>query len=474
MQVTKNNLTGIGFRLKRKARQIKSKLKLRSLKIRKHFSGKMKNKPNIILISIDTLRADHLSCYGYRRKTSPNIDTFAEKSLVFTNAISTSSWTVPAHASMFTGLYPSRHGLMQSPQPGKLPETIKTLAEILGEFGYFTAGFHGGGYLSSYFGFNRGFDVYSSKGSRIEHNLNNCLRWINRHRKDRFFLFLHGSNCHVPLSPPKEFDIYSLGINAEYNTNRRSMYSWEKPKTNEELEYIVAKYDGEIRYMDHLIAKLIDEITRLKIIDNTIIILTADHGEEFMEHGQIGHIRTLYEELIHIPLIVSLPDGYAAKSINRPVSLVNIVPTVLDILQIRQKNNLDGRSLLPFIENGNDDADSLVISETGKDPHKKIGDEPPREDYKVPEFIRSARTKDWKLILDKNDNPIELYNLLDDKNERHNRINDNLPAIAEAKLKLENMLKELGLRSFKDDLANTDSEDYSKRLKEQLMNLGYL
>ena len=158
---------------KHKINTIKNQHIARNTKIKNNRSGKLANKYNVILISIDTLRADHLSCYGYHRKTSPNIDKFSAKSIVFKNAISVSSWTVPSHASMFTGLYPSRHGLIQSPQPGKLTETKKTLAEMLGEFGYFTGGFHGGGYLSPYFGFNRGFDIYSSNGSRIENNLNN-------------------------------------------------------------------------------------------------------------------------------------------------------------------------------------------------------------------------------------------------------------------------------------------------------------
>lgn len=430
----------------------------------------MTNNYNIVLVSIDTLRADHLSCYGYGRNTSPCIDEFSQRCVLFTDAFSTSSWTVPAHASLFTGMYASRLGLVQSPQPGTLPEEIKTLAEILNQVGYDTAGFHGGGYVSANFGFNRGFSIYKSNGSRFENNLRDCFGWLERHRKAPFFLFLHGFNCHVPFNPPRKFDIYSKGMRSTYNTNRKSIYAWETLKNKEDLEFIIAKYDGEIKYTDFLIKKIIKKLERSRLIEKTIIIITSDHGEEFMEHGQLGHIRTLYEELIHIPLLMYIPFIDSGRKIDNVVSLADIPMTVLEILGTQCEHIPDGRSLFPLIKTGIHDSTSFVISETGKDPNKSIGHLPPRLGYDVPEFIRCVRTNEWKLILDKDNSPIELYCVSKDPEEKKNASNLELSIRAE----LYELSKSLNLKSFKEIKSSKEPDINIDKIKSQLLALGYM
>ncbi|MEK6715283.1 MAG: sulfatase [Candidatus Omnitrophota bacterium] len=455
---------------KHKVNTMKNQHIARTIKIKNNRSGNLANKYNVILISIDTLRADHLSCYGYERNTSPYIDEFSQRCALFTNAFSTSAWTVPAHASLFTGMYASRLGLVQSPRPGILPEEIKTLAEILNQSGYNTAGFHGGGYVSANFGFNRGFSTYRSKGSRFEDNLRDCFGWLERHKKLPFFLFLHGFNCHVPFNPPRKFDIYSKGMRSTYNTNRKSIYAWEPLKNKEDLEFIIAKYDGEIKYTDFLIKKVVQKLEELHLIEKTIIIITSDHGEEFMEHGQLGHIRTLYEELIRIPLLVYIPFINSGKKIDKVVSLVDIPATILEILDAKYKHTSDGRSLLSLIKTSTHNSTSFVISETGKDPNKNIGDLPPRLGYEVPEFIRCVRTNEWKLILDKDNNPIELYCISKDPKERENVCNLELSMRDE----LYKLSKNLNLKSFREMKTIKESDINIDKIKHQLVALGYM
>lgn len=310
----------------------------------------VKDRPNIILISLDTLRADHVGCYGYHRDTTPNIDRLAAEGVVFKNAFSTSAWTAPAHMSMLTGLWPMDHGLVRHPNPGVLSEDIPLLSEILWEAGYMTLGFHGGAYLSPHWGFGRGFHVYQTHGQNLEHNLPYAIRWINKLKRRRMFMFFHAFNCHVPYNPPKDCDLFLNGNRSSYDVANMT-YLYEKdvpgPSSTEDIEKVIAKYDGGIRYADHLVGVLVLELKRLGIYDDTVIIITADHGDEFWEHGYFGHGKALYEETIRVPIIVAgkwLETN--GQSISEDVSLVDIVPTVLGLAGVAGGESFPGVSML--------------------------------------------------------------------------------------------------------------------------------
>ena len=378
----------------------------------------LQGKPNIVLVTMDTVRADHLSCYGYQRLTTPNVDSFSREGVLFKNAYSTDSWTLPSHASIFTGKYPSKHGahynsgfLNDDPSlyttqrekklevPSnifKLSEENLTLAEILSAKGYRTAGIIGGNFCSSIFGMAQGFDFYNeaflnvSKDiklfliyqvfgffvpvqdifaqygyfqKRIASRLNNvALPWLEKNHDQPFFLFIKYFDAHRPYVPPPRYNRYFGDTDSSIliKHNPRGDVSYITAETNlvvsvvkgshqltsEEKEYIVSRYDGEIRYLDHYLGLLFEKLKALKIYDNTFIIITADHGEAFGEHGQMEHGKTLYEEVLHVPLIIKYPSAFSRKGVvEKKVSLVDIFPTVLSFLNYPLPTGIDGEIL---------------------------------------------------------------------------------------------------------------------------------
>ncbi|MFQ6041487.1 MAG: sulfatase, partial [Candidatus Poribacteria bacterium] len=329
--------------------------------------------PNVILISIDSLRADHLSCYGYPKTTSLNIDFLANEGVVFTNAISTTTWTLPSHISMLTSLYPEVHQVIHD--GAKLSDKAVVCAEIMKEAGYLTAGFVSGPYLSSKFGYNQGFDLYDdytinySSNETSHHGITSpkihrqVIKWLAKNFSSPFFLFIHYWDVHYDYAPPPPFDAmfdpdYNGTITGkDYERNER--INPQMPKRD--LAHIIALYDGEIAFTDSYIGNLMKHLKHLGVYDNTMIILTSDHGDEFFEHGHKGHRNNLFDETLRVPLIIKFPSGGGESllaslnplrtRINQQVSIVDIVPTFLDYLGITPYSALNGESLLPLIAN---------------------------------------------------------------------------------------------------------------------------
>jgi len=358
--------------------------------------------PNIILISIDSLRADHLGCYGYPKPTSPNIDALANESVVFTNAISTTTWTLPAHISMLTSLYPEVHQVIND--GNKLSDKAVVplnppyqrgqgvvCAEIMKEAGYLTAGFVSGPYLSSKFGYNQGFDLYddytinyssneeSHRGTTSPKIHQQVTKWLEQNYSSQFFLFIHYWDVHYDYTPPPPFDTmfdpdYTGTITGK-NYEGNKLINPQMPKRD--LEHIIALYDGEIAFTDSYIGKLMTYLKELGIYENTMVILTSDHGDEFFEHGCKGHRNNLFDETLKVPLIIKFPPPYPGgrggkenpifaslspleMCINQQVSIIDIVPTFLDYLGITPnpsypplqkggRGDLEGQSLLPLV-----------------------------------------------------------------------------------------------------------------------------
>ena len=314
---------------------------------------RVKETPNIILISLDTLRADHLGCYGYDKETSPNIDRFAKESVLFERCIAPSSWTTPSHASLFTGLQLSQHeagGL----KGWRLGDRFTTMAELAQDNGYLTAAFTEGLAVGGGFGFHQGFDRYSDGTLRhplppgtAEIIFGDAQKWLTEYRRFPFFLFVHTYELHAPYQPPPPFlERFIMGTETSIVPSLETL-------SDEKRREAVALYDGEIAYTDHVFGQFIEELRSSGILEQSVVILFSDHGEEFWEHDNITHGFTLYDEMLHVPLLIRLPGGEQPTGrIQRPVSLTDLFDTVLELLQLDPRNTEDSYSLIPLLEEG--------------------------------------------------------------------------------------------------------------------------
>lgn len=313
--------------------------------------------PNLILISVDTLRRDHLTCYGYGRGTTPRIDRIAARGVLFENCSSVSSWTLPSHASMLTGLYPAFHGLQNDGE--KLPTSVGTLAESLRGAGYFTLAVISHVYVSSEFGLDRGFDRFED--SLIERGAENptadrvvdkAIGMFAQLEEEPYFAFLHFFDPHWDYTPPRPYDkkFTDPRYRGPIDGTLDSMMPYlagENPMPAEDLRQAIALYDGEIAFVDAQIGRLLDWLRKRGRMENTVVALTADHGEEFLDHGRLGHGKSLFAEQIRVPLLIA-GGGRFKKGTRRTdlVSLIDIAPTLLELAGAAPPEGLQGISLL--------------------------------------------------------------------------------------------------------------------------------
>ncbi len=321
------------------------------------------SRPNVLLISIDSLRADRLGCYGNPRDTSPRIDALARRGVLFTNAWSTTSWTLPAHVSLLSGRSLLGHGVREA---RRIPASVPMLAEVMRGIGYQTAAFVSAPWLSSRFGFDRGFDLYDDfsvpftpdreSRMRAQATLSAPLlapaieKWLRQTAKPPFFLFLHYFDVHYDYSPPAPYDsMFDPSYDGSITGRRFHADPRIRPgMPRRDLDHLLALYDGEIRFTDDHIGRVLDIMQELGFLESTFIVLTADHGDEFFEHGGKGHHRTLYEEVLRVPLILNWPGRLAEGSrVEDPVSIVDALPTILAALGQAPPKGTEGISLIP-------------------------------------------------------------------------------------------------------------------------------
>lgn len=384
---------------------------------------------NILLITIDTLRADHLSCYGYHKRTSPNIDNIAKKGIRFTQALATSSWTPPSMASIMTALYPVSHGIHNGIRKHNkiynqeiLSEGLNTLAEVLKENGYTTFGAVANYHMSEELGFGQGFDYYYCKDFINASELNKVIfSWGSRIKKSKkAFIWLHYFDPHDPYSarPPwidRNNGSFRLG---DQDLSKTSMIELLKlvptfSDNKKALEYLVELYDSEISYTDYHIGNLIN---KLELYDNSLIIISSDHGEEFLDHGALGHSQSLYQELIHVPLIIKPSLGNhqtTGKTIDTPVSIVDIMPTILGLLEIDPPADIMGGNLLKADKGLKRQNSDFIYSD--------------RQVYK------SVLNKNWKYIYHYCTKEEQLYDLSKDPEELDNIASLKTPKAKELK-----------------------------------------
>ncbi len=378
--------------------------------------------PNIVVMVIDTLSADHLSCYGYSRPTSPHIDRLASSGTLFEQASSVASHTRPATASLLTGLYPAVHSAVG--HQGSISPDVRTLAEHLSEAGYLTVGFHRNGNISDKFGFGRGFERYEGvekgfwrelrretpKGEPLRIGqaddsllTRQALDFLRNAPPAPFFLYLHLADPHDPYTPPRDsplFPAQPLTPTAELfyqqpvrsATRERPVLDQLKlgllPLDEATRRQTVDLYDAEIAAADLQIGRILAGLAERGLSENTIVLLTADHGEEFWDHGDLGHGQSHYQELLHVPFIASGP-GIAPQRVSRPVSLIDLMPTVLELAGLVAES-LPGRSLLPALS-GKRQLESVPVYSESLMRLDFHGD---------PLLFRSLRADNLKLVLD--------------------------------------------------------------------------
>lgn len=315
---------------------------------------------SIMLISIDTLRYDHTSVGRYYRNTTPELARFAGEGIVFDNCYSAAPWTLPSMMSLITGLSPMAHGVEDKSPP--LADGIPTLAQIIRNYGWHTSAFYTTINVSSVYGFDRGYEDYEEfdimnreRHPNAQEVNEKALPWLEANYKRPFFLAIHYFDPHWPYSPQPPYDsLYFPDYNGSLSgvmQDFRPFLSGQKTLSPIDLKYFVALYDAEIKYTDDQIGKVLDKLKTLGIYDDMMIIVVADHGEEFMEHGGLSHGLTTYQELIHIPLIIKFPAKYRSpippsSRMRRPVTTIDVAPTILDALGIPPYEGFMGRSLI--------------------------------------------------------------------------------------------------------------------------------
>lgn len=309
---------------------------------------------NLVLISADTLRADHLGCYGYRRDTSPAIDRFAAESVRFANAYSTSAWTLPGHLGMLAGRYPVTAAEFNFTSMSPFPESYVTLAQALKTAGYATAGFTGGAYVGAHLGFGRGFDVYRSASEKFAGNQAALAQWLDARDEGRpFFLFFHGYDVHAPYDPPEPLRRRFIDRVPEKCRGVELLCQGQDLECRDSAlgrRYLVAAYDAEIAGVDAAVAWLLAELDRRGLRTNTIIAFASDHGENLMDAGGVhcGHAADLEESVFRVPLILHIPR-VAPAVVDTRASLADLAPTLLEVLGVPVPGSMHGQSLVPAL-----------------------------------------------------------------------------------------------------------------------------
>ena len=306
----------------------------------------------VVIIVVDTLRADHLGCYGCERDTSPNLDRLAADSTLYRRAISQAPWTTPSIGSLMTSRYPSALGIRDA--RSILDEEVVLLAEVLAPAGYTNSAVISHSFCSARWGFAQGFHEFD-ESMVVGHDAicgpgvtDRALQILDQQKGERFFLWLHYFDPHFaylshpeyPFDPDPDYD-GPITPGMPFGDLLRTRHRLKDP----DLAELTRMYDSEIRLTDEAIGRVLDRLRELNLYDRSLIVFTGDHGEEFMEHGDLGHTKNLYGEVMHVPLLIKLPNGVPQK-VDRAVGLIDVYPTVLDVLGLTIEHDIAGRSLL--------------------------------------------------------------------------------------------------------------------------------
>ncbi len=380
--------------------------------------------PNVLLVSIDTLRRDHVSAYGYERETTPRLDELAAEGALFENALSTTNWTLPAHMSMMTGLTPSLHRV--DDDHAKLSSSLAVLPELFLEAGYATAAFTSHIYVGPRFGFDRGFELFETDtNQKAEVVTSKALRWLDGVGERPFFLFLHYFDPHWGYEPPPPYGRAFGDPDPEVGSRGFLLphLNPEDPLPPEVIPDIVALYDGEIAYTDHQLGRVFDRLREERRLDRTIVVVTSDHGEEFGEHGSFGHATHLNAEVTRIPLVIRHPPTLEAGPREQLALLSDLPLTLLGLASLPVPEQF-GLAAVDLAAAGGDDR--LVVIESTRWGPKRFAAQNARYKlttevvYRPVIFARHERGREYRLteriigpaLYDVRNDPLEREDLL--------------------------------------------------------------
>lgn len=411
---------------------------------------------NVIIVAYDALQAAHVSHLGYEKETTPALDALAKEGISFSNAISAASWTVPSYMSIFTGLYPSEHKVVNKfsvfttdqkiiSNLKELSPNVRTMAQAFKANGYATGGFTGDAGVHSQFGYNQGFDAYTDEQTfgSMENSSKHALAWLAENKDKKFFMFLHGYDSHGQFKAPNDYKGRFMpsdykgqykGTNEEQRELRESgLAKGSIDLAPEDVEFWRGWYDSRIRDADDRFSGFLDEFNKMGIKDRTIIIILSDHGTEFYEHKRFDHGFSLYDELVHVPFVFIVPGISGGKILNNQVSTIDVAPTLFDIIGInpgdQYRSQIRGKSLFECLEAKNCESGD-VFMET---------------DYRDYTHKRGIRTADgWKFIWTMESGNKELYDLKNDSAETKNLIIDQPDIAARLEGRVENHIEAAG------------------------------
>lgn len=440
---------------------------------------------NVILISIDTLRADHMGIYGYGLNTTPNIDRFFSHGVVFANMHSHAPYTLPSHTSMFTGMNISSHKVRIPPAPGgfidRIPDSLLMITEIFRDAGYATAGFTGSGFVGHAYAFDQGFDAFrESKSHRTGEAIDSALPWLEQHQKGPFFLFVHGYDVHM-FDPPHIYDDLQgepydgklLGMeDVAAVVNGDGFYEI----SDADIRYLIHLYDNELREVDTQLARLFGFLQDHDLLRSTVVILTADHGQMFWENRHGGHSWDLYETLLRVPLLISAPGHRQQRRADELVQTIDIAPTLLDLTGLTEAAaDMQGTSLVPALggrhvpvrpliaeADGNDTKASITV-----DGYKYINNGIVSHDLLDPRFVLLT----VKALLTPYGTGEELYDMREDPGEQ----NDLAAALPEKTAEYRALLFDtLETLDAAGGAGGGKSAELTPALEAQLRELGYI
>ena len=426
------------------------------------FLNKVSSGPNVVLIVVDTLRSDHTSMVDHEKDTTRSLKRILmPEAKVYKNAFSNSSWTLPSVASLITSQYPSYLGIKKL--SSKLGDQFLTIAEILKEYGYYNCGIVSHILVKSEYGLAQGFDVYDQKNISLDfYNHNNisspgvtkeAIEFIRNNRGRKFFLFLHYFDPHYNYVEHKSFPAYKGKFRSKDFARIKDFVSKEE-FTQNDINYLLHCYDSEIEFTDNYIGKVLIELQKNNVFDNSLIVFTSDHGEEFTERGGVGHGTSLYNEQIRIPLLIKLPVSdkkYVGTEMLTPVSNIDILPTILHVLGKKSDVFFQGRNVFSREKN-----DKYIFSEV----------ELKNEEVHIDKI---CVIHDGLKLIRNYGGEFELYNLKSDIDEIRNIIGSGLPEINELKKRLKNWI---GSNRIKRRAHHR--KPLTEKERKMLKSLGYL
>ena len=416
---------------------------------------------SILLISLDTLRPDHLGAYGYERATSPRLDALAAEGVLFETAVSPAPWTLPSHASMLTGLYPSHHGLTEV--SASLPPSVPTLALALRRAGFATAAVFNSQYLTDGYGFHHGFDVHEyvrevvSARAPTRLVTDRAIHFLREHREERSFLFLHYYDAHSDYRSYEEFERrFARPYTGEIDGTTAQLRAYREgriPIAAEDAARLVDLYDAGIAQLDEEIGRLLDLLLSEGLAEDTLVVVTSDHGEEFLEHGGVLHGRTQFDEILRVPLLMRGPGLPAGLRLRQPVSLVDLLPTLLSLVGVPLGFEVDGVDLSELLRGGDLASPRVLFGEA--DHHREFHD-----------VTRSARRGRYKLHHNLVTDERVFYDLERDPGERTPLAAEHDPALRDLALRLD----EFSSTAIAPQARQTLSDEEIQHLR----SLGYL